>query len=40
MEDIEALAVPVLRHRIVTNYAAEAEGLTTVDIINELVENL
>ncbi len=40
MEDIETLAVPVLRHRIVTNYAAEAEGLTTVDIINELVENL
>ena len=40
MEDIEALAVPVLRHRIVTNYAAEAEGLTTVDIINELVNNL
>ena len=40
MEDIETLAVPVLRHRIVTNYAAEAEGLTTVDIINELVNNL
>lgn len=40
MDDIEALAVPVLRHRIVTNYAAEAEGLTTIDIINELVDNL
>lgn len=40
MEDIQALAVPVLRHRIVTNYAAEAEGLTTVDIIHKLVGNL
>ena len=40
MEDIEALAIPVLRHRIVTNYAAEAEGLTTVDIINRLLKNL
>lgn len=40
MNDIHALAVPVLRHRIVTNYAAEAEGLTTVDIINRLLKNL
>ncbi len=40
MDDINALAVPVLRHRIVTNYAAEAEGLTTVDIINRLLKNL
>lgn len=40
MDDIHALAVPVLRHRIVTNYAAEAEGLTTVDIINRLLKNL
>jgi MoxR-like ATPase len=40
MDDIKALAVPVLRHRIVTNYAAEAEGLTTVDIINKLLKNL
>jgi MoxR-like ATPase len=40
MEDIEALAIPVLRHRIVTNYAAEAEGLSTVDIIKMLLKNL
>tara|TARA_R100001143_G_scaffold63515_2_gene71262 strand:- start:57881 stop:58876 length:996 start_codon:yes stop_codon:yes gene_type:complete len=40
MEDIHELAVPVLRHRIVTNYTAEAEGLTTVDIINKLLKNL
>lgn len=40
MEDIEALAVPVLRHRIVANYAAEAEGLSTVDLINRLLKTL
>jgi len=40
MEDIHALAVPVLRHRIVTNYAAEAEGLTSVKIIEKLLKNL
>ncbi|MCC5912853.1 MAG: MoxR family ATPase, partial [Balneolaceae bacterium] len=40
MEDIEALAVPVLRHRIVTNYAAEAEGLTTEKVIRKLLKNL
>lgn len=40
MEDVEALAIPVLRHRIVTNYAAEAEGLTTVNIIRKLLKTL
>ncbi len=40
LEDIEALAVPVLRHRIVTNYAAEAEGLSSTDIIGMLVKKL
>lgn len=39
-DDIRALAVPVLRHRIVTNYAAEAEGLDTVKIINRLLDSL
>lgn len=37
-EDIKALAVPVLRHRIVNNYAAEAEGYTTVKLIEELIK--
>jgi len=39
-QDIEALAVPVLRHRIVTNYAAEAEGIDTVSIIKRLINAL
>ncbi|MEX0772540.1 MAG: MoxR family ATPase [Balneolales bacterium] len=36
-EDIEALAIPVLRHRIVNNYAAEADGISTVDLIKRLI---
>ncbi len=40
IEDIDALAVPVLRHRIVNNYAAEAEGYTTVKLIEMIIENL
>lgn len=38
-EDIRKLAVPVLRHRIVTNYAAEAEGLTSVNLITRLLDH-
>ncbi|HET8864862.1 MAG TPA: MoxR family ATPase [Gracilimonas sp.] len=37
-EDIKELAIPVLRHRIVNNYAAEAEGYTTVKLINMLID--
>jgi len=36
-DDIKRLAVPVLRHRIVINYTAEAEGISTVEIINGLL---
>jgi MoxR-like ATPase len=37
-EDIRALAKPVLRHRIVNNYAAEAEGLTPDKLIEMLID--
>ncbi|MEK6234159.1 MAG: MoxR family ATPase, partial [Planctomycetales bacterium] len=37
-EDIRALAFPVLRHRIVNNFAAESEGITTDHIIRRIVE--
>jgi MoxR-like ATPase len=36
-EDVQALARPVLRHRIVVNFAAESEGVTPDDIIQRLV---
>ena len=38
-DDIRALAHPVLRHRIVTNFSAEAEGYTPDRIVDELVAN-
>jgi len=38
IEDIRAMAKPVLRHRIVTNFSAEADGVTTVDIISRLLK--
>lgn len=39
-EDIKAVAVPVLRHRILTNFNAEADGITSLDIINGLLEKV
>ena len=39
-EDIKAVAVPVLRHRILTNFNAEADGITSLDIINRLLEQV
>jgi MoxR-like ATPase len=38
IEDIQTLAFPVLRHRILLNYRAEAEGVTVDNIIGKLVE--
>ncbi|MEZ6005915.1 MAG: MoxR family ATPase [Planctomycetota bacterium] len=38
-EDIQAVAHPVLRHRIVTNFTAQAEGVTSDAIISRLLEN-
>lgn len=37
IEDVNAVAVSVLRHRIVLNYAAQAEELTSEAIINKLI---
>ena len=37
IEDVNAVAVPVLRHRIVLNYSAQAEGFTTESIIKDLI---
>jgi len=36
IEDIQAVALPILRHRIVRNYKAEAEGYSVERIIKEL----
>lgn len=37
IEDVDAVAVSVLRHRIVLNYAAQAEGYTAETIIKDLI---
>ena len=37
-EDIQALAAPVLRHRIVVGFAAESEGVTPDAIIGRIIE--
>jgi len=39
-EDIRAAALPVLRHRILTNFNAEADGVRSDDIIRQLIEQL
>ncbi len=40
IEDVQAVATSVLRHRIVRNYKAEAEGISVEDIINHFLKNL
>ncbi|MEN3940193.1 MoxR family ATPase [Prosthecobacter sp. SYSU 5D2] len=40
LEDIRAMAHPVLRHRILINYRAEAEGVTVGKVIDRLLETL
>ncbi|CAN5580388.1 MoxR family ATPase [soil metagenome] len=37
VEDIEAVAAPVLRHRIIANFNAEAEGITVEQIIQKIL---
>jgi len=37
IEDVKAVAIPILSHRIVKNYKAEAEGITISDIIKSLL---
>lgn len=37
IEDVKAVSVPILSHRIVKNYKAEAEGVTLKDIIHSLL---
>ena len=39
-EDIRALAHPVLRHRIITNFHAQSESVTTDDIVDRLLETV
>ena len=40
LEDIEAVAGPVLGHRVLTNFAAESQGMTSKKIVARLVEEM
>ena len=39
-EHIQAVALPVLRHRIITNFNAEADGITTDEIVTDLLQRI
>jgi len=40
IDDVRALAGPTLRHRLVTNFTAEADGVTAIEIVDRLVREL
>ncbi len=39
-DDVKAMAPSVLRHRIITNFAAEADGVSTDDIVTKLLDHI
>jgi MoxR-like ATPase len=40
IEDVRSVALPVLRHRIVTNFRAESEGVDAEQIVRRLIETV
>ena len=40
IEDVQKIALPVLRHRVAANFQAQAEGMTTEDILKRLLEEV
>ncbi|MCK4307639.1 AAA family ATPase, partial [candidate division WOR-3 bacterium] len=40
IDDVRYVVTPILRHRIIPNFNAEAEGITTLDIIQKLLKEL
>ncbi len=40
IDDVKESLIPVLRHRIITNFSAEADGITSVDVIEKIRENV
>jgi MoxR-like ATPase len=39
-EDVEAVALPVLAHRVLTNFAAESQGIDSRKVVERLVAEL
>jgi len=40
IDDVKKVAIPVLRHRVSTNFQAQAEGKTSEDVIHKLLETV
>ena len=40
LDDIRAVALPALRHRVLLNFEGEAEGVKTDDVLNEILKQL
>lgn len=40
MKDVAAIAMPVLRHRVITTFAAEAAGVSSDDLVNMMLKEL
>ncbi|MCH7964642.1 MAG: MoxR family ATPase [Bacteroidetes bacterium] len=40
IDDVKIALLPVLRHRIITNFSAEAEGITSVEVIKKISEEV
>jgi MoxR-like ATPase len=40
VEDVKAVAPSILRHRIITNFRAQAEGVTSLGVVERLLEGV
>lgn len=40
VDDVKALALPILQHRMALNFTARADGLTIFEVIDDLVKNI
>lgn len=40
IEDVRKVAIPVLRHRVSTNFQAQAEGVTSETVIQRLIAEI
>jgi MoxR-like ATPase len=39
-DDVKSVLNPILRHRVITNFSAEAEGVSSVEIVKKLIETV
>jgi len=39
-EDLKAMALPVLRHRMILNFEGQAEGISTDDVIGKMLTDI